>query len=588
MKVSFEKLPTQLKHFIRTHKLLSVFVVMFLLFFGGMNVTFKPKQVADLQCFKPLYSLNETAKMSALLLTYSDTLIAPRYFFDTVRRNILAKQLQKFYQYHNFRPIWLPAGLQIPKTDTLLNVLQNANRAGLNPKNYFTDSIKKSLVYLQNKETKNQKQVLQTIAKLDMQLSASLLSLVLHSRCGKTVIPKERYSFEQWQEPQYFQDSLAMVLMQHLYRKGLKNCLANLELQNPQYQALKKELARYLDFAKAPITEIAFTKDSTYTFKDSSLAIFEIKKKLQIFGDFPTSAALTSVFDSTLFRAVLRFRFRHAMPDAEKGKVVDKDFLLLLSQKPEEIIKKIAINMERAKWKKYTPTDKMLVVNIPDFRVYFYENKRLVSSMKVVVGKKTSPTPIFADTMEYVIFNPTWSVPNSIASKEFLPKIRKNPAYLARNGYVLRPKGSTAPLNAQIINWYKVTEDNFPYHITQKPSKDNALGKVKFIFPNKAQVYLHDTPEKKFFGRAKRAFSHGCVRLECPEEVANYVLNGVKDWNKAKIQKELEKKEINYVVLPKAKRIPVFISYQTAWVDAAGHLQLRADIYEHDKEHSRD
>jgi L,D-transpeptidase YcbB len=588
MKESFEKLPKQLKHFIETHKATTVFVALFLLLFLGMNFTFKPKQVAHFQPFEPLYSLNQTAKMSALLLTYSDTLIAPRYFFDTVRRNILAKQLQKFYQYHNFRPIWLPAGFQIPKTDTLLKVLQRADYEGLNPKNYFTDSIQKSLAYLNSKEAKNSKQVLQTIAKLDMQLSASLLSLVLHRRCGKTVILKERYSFEQWQEPQYFQDSLAMLLVQHLYRKGLKNCLTTLQTQNPHYQALKKELARYLDFAKTQIVEIDFGKDSTYTLKDSSLAIVAIKKRLQVFGDFPQSAVLTPIFDSTLFRAVLRFRFRNAMPDAAKGKVADKDFLLLLSQKPDEIIKKIAVNMERAKWKKYAPADKMLVVNIPDFRVYFYENQRLVSSMKVVVGKKTSPTPIFADTMEYVIFNPTWSVPNSIASKEFLPKVRKNPAYLARNGYVLRPKGGTAPLNAQSINWYQVTEDNFPYHITQKPSKDNALGKVKFIFPNKAQVYLHDTPEKKFFGRAKRAFSHGCVRLECPEEVANYVLYGIKDWNKTKIQKELSKKEINYVVLPKAKRIPVFISYQTAWVDAAGHLQLRADIYEHDKEHSKD
>jgi L,D-transpeptidase YcbB len=205
--------------------------------------------------------------------------------------------------------------------------------------------------------------------------------------------------------------------------------------------------------------------------------------------------------------------------------------------------------------------------------------------MKVVVGKKTTPTPILADSVEYVIFNPTWSVPNSIASKEFLPKIRRNPNYLARNGYILRAKGQTTPLNATTINWYKLSENNFPYHITQKPNVGNALGKIKFVFPNKAQVYLHDTPEKQFFTKAKRAYSHGCIRLECPPDMAKYVLAGIKNWDTRKINKAMQEKEINYVVMPKDKLLPIVIGYQTAWVDAANHLHLRADIYGHDKEH---
>jgi murein L,D-transpeptidase YcbB/YkuD len=240
--------------------------------------------------------------------------------------------------------------------------------------------------------------------------------------------------------------------------------------------------------------------------------------------------------------------------------------------------------LERIKWKPYEISEKSIVVNVPDFRVYYLENQQVISSMAVVTGKKSSPTPIFSDTLEYVIFNPTWGVPNDIARTEMLYKLRKNPNYLANNGYVLTGKVSKAKVDSRQVNWFKVSENNFPYYIMQKPGEKNSLGKVKFIFPNKAQVYLHDTPEHKLFLRKKRAFSHGCIRLECPPTMAFYVLKGVKDWNKVKIDEAMTKKEIRHVVLPKNQKIPVNITYQTAWVNESGQLHLREDIYGHDAE----
>ncbi len=580
-----QKIVILLQQFIDQNKLLTAFVGLFACFFLFTQLSFQPRQRFTLQVFTPLYHTSQVPKMTALLITYTDSLISPRYFTDTTRRNALAKQLLKFYQYHNFRPVWLPAGWVLPKTDSLLNTLRTADTEGLRTQDYWTDSLRKAYFRLTlQAQTPQEPATLQKIAKLDVLLSASLLSFALHSRCGRITFAKEKYKFEQWQTPQQLQDSVALQVFQGLYRQNLQQTLAAFQPTHPQWKPLQKALWRYLQFAKKQPPVVTFDADSAYAMADSSAALVAMKQRLQLLGDLPSQTPLTAVFDSTLYRAVLRFRFRHALPDAPPQKLANKEMIELLNENPAEAINKIKINMERLKWKPYYTANKLLVVNIPDFRVYFYENQRMVSSMRVVVGKKTTPTPIFTDTMQYVIFNPTWSVPSSIASKEFLPKIRRNPAYLARNGYVLRAKGGTTPLNPTQINWYGLSENNFPYSITQKPSEGNALGKIKFIFPNKAQVYLHDTPEKKFFSRNKRAYSHGCIRVECPAEVANYVLTGIKDWNKEKIAKELSQKSINYVVLPKEKQILVVISYQTAWVDAAQHLHLRQDVYGHDKD----
>lgn len=530
-----------------------------------------------MQSIKLLYTIEEVSKVKAALLTYSDTSLAFSYFTDTARRNTLAKQLQLFYKLHNFRPIWFPAGIAAHKTDTLLQKLPLVYEDGLNPKDYFVDSI---FTLKEKLDNPNRKISLQELARLDVYTSAAMLMYGLHKKVGKVTIHQQRYPLSKWQDDQHFEDSIALFCSKNLYNEGISRTFAMLTPKNPQYGLLQKELLRYLVLRKQTLPAISFDKDSSYHLKDSANAIFMLKQHLQSVGDLPYKKLHNDIFDSTLYLAVKRFQYRHALK--ETG-IADKDFVKQLNKGYNDIIRKIAINMERSKWWIYYAKPQEIRVNIPEFRAYYFENEEIRTAMNVVVGKKSSPTPIFYDTLEYVVFNPTWGVPHNIATKEMLYKLRKNPSYLSSNGYILKKHDGTA-INSQSVNWNAVRENNFPYQIIQKSGLNNSLGKIKFLFPNKAQVYLHDTPEKQLFSRKNRAFSHGCIRLECPPAMAYAVLH-FKDWNVKKVDEMLAKTEIRYVVLPQDHKVPVYIAYQTAFVNANGQLHLRDDVYQHDQEH---
>lgn len=580
---TMEKMLLKLFIFIKQLSKLQKFIcagfVLFLLFFLS-NSLFISRQKQLINPRGLLYNEKQVLQVSAALLTYTDTLMSFSYFKDTTRRDALSRQLLLFYKLHNFRPIWFPAGVQTPKTDTLLKILQQADLEGLNPNDYFVDSI----VNISQRLIKNTKNVdLKALAKLDIYTSVALLSFGLHKKVGKVSLYYQKKTLNVWQDDQHFQDSLALYFYKNIHQKGLLTTFNTTITTNPQYYLLKKELARYLTFKSLDIAKIIYDKDSSYTVSDSSEAVFYLKKHLQATGDLSKQVAPTGIYDSAVYLAVKRFQYRHAM---EETGIANKETLSKVNTiADDEYINKIRLNLEKTKWQKYQVSARKIVVNIPDFRVYYFENQHIINSMRVVVGKKLSPTPIFSDTLEYVVFNPTWGVPYSIASKEMLYKLRRNANYLANNGYILRANTTKSAVDSKKVDWFKVTENNFPYSIMQKSGKDNSLGKIKFLFPNRFQVYMHDTPEQRFFLRAKRAYSHGCVRLQCPETMAFYVLQGVKSWDKKQITESLAKNTIQHIALPTANQIPVNISYQTAWLNSVGQLHLREDIYNYDKEH---
>lgn len=577
-----EKILLKLIIFIRQLSKLQKFVCVcfgiFLLFFLGNSLLIS-RRIQLIQPKGLLYNEKQVLQVSAALLTYTDTLISFSYFKDTTRRDALSRQLLLFYKLHNFRPIWFPAGVQTTKTDTLLKILQQADLEGLNPNNYLVDSI----INISQRLAKNTKKAdLRTLAQLDVYTSVALLTFGLHKKVGKISLYYQKNTLNVWQDDLHFQDSLALYFYKNIHQKGLLNTLNTTITANPQYYLLKQELARYLKFKSLNIAKIDYDKDSTYTVSDSSTAVFYLKKHLQAMGDLSRYTEPTGIYDSSVYLAVKRFQYRHAI---EETGIANKETLKKLNTNANEYINKIRLNLERSKWKKYELSRKEIVVNIPDFRVYYFENQHIINSMRVVVGKKTSPTPVFSDTLEYVVFNPTWGVPYSIASKEMLYKLRRNANYLANNGYVLHANSTKSIVDSRKVNWFKVTENNFPYSIMQKSGKDNSLGKIKFLFPNNFHVYLHDTPEQKLFLRAKRAYSHGCIRLQCPETMAFYVLQGVKNWDRKHISESLGKNTTQHVALPTTNQIPIHISYTTAWLNSAGQLHLREDIYNYDKEH---
>ena len=208
------------------------------------------------------------------------------------------------------------------------------------------------------------------------------------------------------------------------------------------------------------------------------------------------------------------------------------------------------------------PTGNLIVVNIPEFMLHVYDGKEKLFDMRVVVGQVGHNTMMFNGDLNQVVFSPYWNVPPSIVRKEILPAMEKNPNYLETK-------------NMEITG----NEDGLP-EIRQKPGPDNALGRVKFLFPNSFNIYFHDTPEKSLFAKDKRAYSHGCIRVKEPEKLANYVLRNQPEWTPEKINEAMNSGEEKFVKIKDP--VPVFITYYTAWVDEQGKLNFRDDIYRHD------
>ena len=242
---------------------------------------------------------------------------------------------------------------------------------------------------------------------------------------------------------------------------------------------------------------------------------------------------------------------------------------------------KIAVNMERWRWLPDDMGKRYVLVNQAAYEMMIKENHRVVDKRKVIIGKPKHRTPLFSHKMEYVEFNPTWSVPFSIATTEFLPKLRRDPGYLKRNGYKLYEswEEGAEEIDAKKVKWHRVNASNFKYKIEQMPGKKNALGDIKFLFPNSFDIYLHDTPAKSLFKSKKRAFSHGCIRVHKPLEFVQKLF-GSRSMNPARIEKYLSEKDTKRVNLPRP--LPIHLTYFTLWIEN-GKIKQYEDVYGRDK-----
>jgi murein L,D-transpeptidase YcbB/YkuD len=272
---------------------------------------------------------------------------------------------------------------------------------------------------------------------------------------------------------------------------------------------------------------------------------------------------------------VKSFQRRHGL---EADGLVGKGTVAALNVPVEERIAELTVAMERWRWMPESLGRDHLIINIAGFDLKLVENGKLTDHMAVVVGKPYSRTPVFSDRVRYLEFNPYWNVPTSIAIKEELPKLKTNPAARQAAGFEAVLGDKVYQLTQ--IDWSQYGPGNFPFLIRQRPGPNNALGRVKFMFPNQFDVYLHDTPSRSLFGEESRAFSHGCVRLSRPLDLATEVLNGrTAGWSRARIDSVVAGKERTVVNL--GTPLPVHITYLTAWVDD-GTPNFRNDIYEQD------
>jgi murein L,D-transpeptidase YcbB/YkuD len=224
-------------------------------------------------------------------------------------------------------------------------------------------------------------------------------------------------------------------------------------------------------------------------------------------------------------------------------------------------------------------SENFIIVNIAGFRAYLFRDGEIAWVTKVQVGKTYHQTPVFRDEMKYVVFNPTWTVPYSIATKEMLPQIKNDSSYFQNRDFDVK-NSSGEVVDPAGIDWAQLSRGNFPYTLVQRPGPRNALGRVKFIFPNEHSVYLHDTPSKSLFERAERTFSHGCVRISNPFELAELLL-GPKGWDSEKITATLDSAKTTTVYLPEP--LPVLLLYWTAEIGPGGDVHFYSDVYERDQ-----
>jgi murein L,D-transpeptidase YcbB/YkuD len=346
--------------------------------------------------------------------------------------------------------------------------------------------------------------------------------------------------------------------------------IADLMPGNPQYQALRRMLAEHRAQAAKGGWPVVPRK-TRLSRGQSGPAAAAIASRLAASGDFtgavPGPGAAVSAPD--LEEAVKRFQRRHGLAD---DGIVTPAVVAEMNVTIDERIRQIEMNLERWRWLPRDLGERHILVNIPEYRLEVWEGNQVPVSMRVVVGKPDTQTPIFSDEMTYVVFSPYWNVPPNIAQGETLPEIMKDPGFLDRTNMEVLDK-SGKPIDPSTID----VADPTSYRFRQRPGEQNSLGLVKFMFPNQFSVYLHDTPADSLFARVSRSFSHGCVRVENPLALAQYVLRDQQGWRREKIEEAMHAEEERTVKLKKA--IPVYLGYWTARVSGDGAMQFRKDVY---------
>ena len=479
--------------------------------------------------------------------------------------NIASKHwLPALYERNGFQLLW-----QNPQNvKDLLTDVGRVAEEGLNPEDYHLSQ----LLVLKLRLDENKSPDPSLLADYDILLTDSLVRLCYHTQFGK--VDPESLDPAWNMTPQIHNKNPVAAIEKRLRTGSLAKGLNNIRPEIDYYQLLKGVLKKYRDIQDAggwePVPEGPTLKPGM---TDQRIPL--LRKRLSITGDYEGTVTDSEHYDEDLKEAVMLFQYKHRL---KADGAVGKNTYASLNIPVKKKIEQIRVNLERARWVFQKEPSDYVAVDIAGFRAYHFEGINPNWSSKVQVGKPFRKTPVFKSKIKYIVFNPTWTVPPTILEEDILPRIKKNPGYLSkmkisvidRNGLTVDPSS---------VNWSKYSK-NVPYTLRQEPGPHNALGRMKFIFPNKHFIYLHDTPSRSLYGRKDRAFSSGCIRVEKNIELAEILLNDPENWNRKRIQELLDTNKTQRVNLSKPK--PVMLLYLTVWFDENDNFIFMRDVYERD------
>ena len=485
------------------------------------------------------------------------------FFVANPESNSIKDEVIKFYKNRNYQCAWFNKTGMTQAVPNFYNQLQNYS-SDFNDKQFYNPQLDTLITLIKTNKV---------VSKVNLinNKSLELLLTTTFFKYSKKVyggIIKNPHNLD-WFIPKNKKNY--QVVLDSLVISDNKNI--SKEPVNQYYIKLIEKLRQYRDIQKKGGFPIVITEKKTLKLNQIDSCLPKVKQHLFLTKDLQNNDN-SQVFTKELELAVINFQKRLGL--GENGKI-DKQTLLELNKPVDFRINQMMVNLERLRWIPVEMGKEFLLVNIPEFKLHVFENGKEIWLTNIVVGKDAKQTSIFKGNISKIILNPYWNVPNSIINEEILPALKRNPSYLTKNN--MEVLSGEHIVNASRINWKKY-EKNIPFTIRQKPGRDNALGKMKFLFPNNFSIYLHDTPTKSLFNRTKRDFSHGCIRVENPMKLALYFLKNNKEWNQVKIDSILTTgKEFDISIKP---TIPVYIAYFTAWVDNQGNLNFRNDIYDLD------
>jgi murein L,D-transpeptidase YcbB/YkuD len=476
------------------------------------------------------------------------------------------------------RPLWTANGRPTRQALAVIGLLRDVATRGLEPRDYDPAKLA-TMARALDAPTDSTR-----LADFDVALSRSVIQLLGDLHEGRTDPRKLGFHL-----PASHRDlDLAAMTTNVSAATDPNLVITSAEPLYTGYRALKATLARYRTLAADTSLTAPPAATGTLHTGDAYAGAESLRRLLVALGDMSPSAAasdaaLGATYTPTLAAAVAAFQTRHGLtPDSAAGPATMRALRVPLAHRVEQI----QLTLERWRWLPDTVPARYAVVNIPGFRLYLFENDRYASlpkiRMNVIVGRagRSRATPIFTGTMSEVVMRPYWDVPSSIARNEIIPAARSRPGYMAQQNLEIVSGGD---VGARI---YPPTSANLSrvasgaLRIRQRPGPDNSLGLVKFLFPNEYNVYLHDTPARTLFSQSQRDFSHGCIRVQDPLSLAEFVLGGQDGWNRASIDSTMHGTKTVRVTL--SRPVAVYILYQTAIVAPEGTVYFYDDLYGHD------